>query len=272
MNLAVNSRDAMPNGGELVIETGKASVPREVGDSHLDLPAGDYLTLSVTDTGMGMTEEVKAHAFEPFFTTKEASAGSGLGLSTCYGLVKQSGGHITIDSEPGHGTTISVYLAAVDESTSPPPSHSESEPLPTGHEMVLLVEDEPTVRKMAADVLRRQGYDVLEAANGHEALNVTEAGTGGDVDLLVTDLVMPLMGGGDLAERIQTRYPKATVIFTSGYQDDTVVQHGVRRQDECFLPKPFTPGTLARKVREVLEKRPSNGSNQLVSTPPRSAL
>ena len=136
----------------------------------------------------------------------------------------------------------------------------------------MLVEDEPTVRKLAANVLRKQGYDVLEAANGHEALNVTEAGTGGDIDLLVTDVVMPVMGGGDLADRIQTIYPKATVIFTSGYQDDTLLHQGIRREDDCFLQKPFTPGVLARKVREVLERRPSNASHQLTSVRPRSAL
>ena len=272
MNLAVNSRDAMTNGGKMIIETGNASASRNDGEARPDLLAGDYVTISVADTGVGMTEEVKAHAFKPFFTTKKVGAGSGLGLSTCYGLVKQSGGDITIDSEQGQGTTFSIYLPAVEESASPTPDPDESEPLPTGHEMVLLVEDEPTVRKLAANVLRQQGYDVLEAANGHEALNVTEAGTGGDIDLLVTDVVMPVMGGGDLADRIQTIYPNATVIFTSGYQDDTLLHQGVRREDDRFLQKPFTPGVLARKVREVLERRPSNASHQLASIPPRSAL
>jgi PAS domain S-box-containing protein len=253
MNLAVNARDAMPDGGRLLIETSDLEVKEASALQHPGVDPGEYVMLTVTDTGVGMTEQVKERAFEPFFTTREMDKGTGLGLSTCYGIVAQNRGDILIDSGPGRGTTIKIYLPRVDEEADSP-VRPIPRPLPVGNETVLLVEDEPAVREMASEVLREQGYAVLAAANGDEALRVAEERRDREIDLLVTDVVMPLMGGKELAQRIGEIHPTTPVLYTSGYPDDTVAQHGVLEEGTEFLPKPFGPHELTTKVRELLDR------------------
>ena len=253
-NLAVNARDAMPNGGKLIIETLSVTFDQEYARRHPEANTGDYVVLEVTDTGIGMTEEVKSHIFEPFFTTKGVGEGSGLGLSTCYGIVSKSGGHITAESEPGKGATFKVYLPHVDGPASQPTVRDNPDELPLGTETVFLVEDEPVVRSMASRVLREQGYTVLESENGVEALRVAEERASGELHLLLTDVVMPLMGGRDLAERLGRQHPETRVLYTSGYTDEAVVRPDPLGRGTDFIQKPFTPATLALKVREVLDR------------------
>ena len=254
INLAVNARDAMPDGGKLILKTTNVAVGDESAREHQDVAPGTYVLLTVRDTGIGMTEEVKAHAFEPFFTTKEVDKDTGLGLSTCYGIVSQAGGYLAVDTDPGHGATFKIYLPKVDEEVSPaypgPPDDS-----PVGTETVLVVEDEPSVRQMASTVLRDQGYTVLQAADGHEAVRVAGEHAAGEVHLVLTDVVMPLMSGKELATRLKGTSPATKVLFTSGYTDDVVARHGVRESGSEFMQKPFTPSVLACKVREVLDKK-----------------
>jgi PAS domain S-box-containing protein len=239
MNLAVNARDAMPQGGRL---------------SLLTRDAGAFVLLAVTDTGCGMTAEVKAHLFEPFFTTKGPGEGTGLGLPTVYGIVKQSGGHIEVESQPGEGTAVRVYLPRADGAPAEERPNGEG-PLPRGSETVLLAEDEDGVRALVRQVLQAGGYAVLEARDGAEALGLAEQHRG-RVDLLVTDVVMPGLDGRALAERLVGHYPGLKVLYLSGYTDDAVVRHGVRQEKVHFLQKPFSPADLARKVREVLDLVP----------------
>ena len=253
MNLAVNARDAMPEGGRLVIETTDVTLDERYASRHPGVTAGDYVSLVVSDNGIGMTEEVKRHAFEPFFTTKEVGEGTGLGLSTCYGIVKQSGGHITVDSEPGQGTTFKIYIPRVDGEPSARPSRDDPAYLPRGSETVLLAEDEPTVRGVITDVLSESGYRVLEATNGHEALSVAQEHCGEEIHLLLTDVVMPLMGGRELAEILRAKHPNLKVLYTSGYADDAIDRHGVLEPDAEFIQKPFTLDVLTQKVRKALE-------------------
>ena len=253
INLAVNSRHAMPYGGRLTIETGNVVLETACGHRP-DAPAGPCVMLSVTDTGIGMTEETKSHIFEPFFTTKEKGKGTGLGLSTCYGIVRQAGGHIEVSSEPGEGATFRVYLPRTDAARPAPDLKDDSIGLPPGTETVLLAEDEPSVRKMAAQVLRNQGYTVLEAANGAEALRVADEDPNENIRLLLTDVVMPQMGGRELADQFRSRYHDIKVLFTSGYMElesDSWHQLG---SENSFLQKPFLPDALALKVRETLDK------------------
>ena len=212
INLAVNARDAMPYGGKLIIGTGNLTLSGAQTKPHPELATGNYVFLSVRDTGSGMDEDVKAHIFEPFFTTKDVGQGSGLGLSTCYGIVAQSGGHITIDSEPGRGTTVKIYLPRVDEVAPLLPLRDEYGYLPVGTETVLLVEDEPALRAVASHVLREQGYSVLEAANGVEALSIAREHAGTNIALLLTDVVMPLMGGTELAERLSEIHTETRIL------------------------------------------------------------
>ena len=251
MNLAVNARDAMPEGGRISIETANVELDEAYAREHgTVVRPGRYAMLAVSDTGLGMDAETQSHIFEPFFTTKAKDKGTGLGLSTVYGIVKQSGGWIWVYSEPGRGTTMKIYLPEVDGSAEAVPLRVET-PLTGGSETVLLTEDEAPVRKLARKVLEGLGYTVLEAPRGEDALSIAQAHPG-PIHLVLTDVVMPEMGGADLASRVQELRPDTRVLFMSGYTDDTVVRHRVLESGTHFLQKPFTPASLARKVREAL--------------------
>ena len=253
VNLAVNARDAMPQGGKLTIETANVILDPRYAHTHVDATPGPYVLLAVSDTGIGMSPEVQAHAFEPFFSTKEPGKGSGLGLATCYGIVKQHGGNIWVYSEVGHGTTFKIYLPQVAERASAAPPPGEVHALPGGKETVLVVEDEAVVRTLAVRVLREQGYTVLEAVNGAEAIRVAQAYAPAVIHLLLTDVVMPHLSGTVVAAQITARYPTLKVLFISGYTDSAIVHHGRLEEGVAFLHKPFTPTVLTRKVREVLD-------------------
>lgn len=253
VNLVVNARDAMPQGGKLTLETANLTVDTKRARRHTRVSPGDYVVLTISDTGVGMTPEVKAHIFEPFFTTKEQGKGTGLGLATCYGIVKQSGGFISASSEPGQGTRFEIYFPVVKEEIESRSLRDDSGYLPRGKETVLLVEDEPSVRRVAARVLRDQGYNVYEASNGHEALAVAEELDGEGIHLLLTDVVMPQMSGKALVDRMRTERADLKVLFMSGYANDMIGPHGILDSGTAFLQKPFSPGILARKVREVLD-------------------
>jgi CheY-like chemotaxis protein len=221
------------------------------GKAHVNVPPGRYVLLAVSDTGHGMTPEVKAHLFEPFFTTKEKGRGSGLGLATVYGIVKQSGGHVQVYSEPGVGTTFKIYLPRVEPARPVAPS-SLPAALPRGSETILLVEDEDAVRAITCHILRAGGYTVLEAADGDAARRAC-AEHGGPIHLLVSDVVMPGVGGRELAEQLLALHPEMKVLYLSGYTDDAIVRHGILQESVNFLQKPFSSGVLAHKVREVLD-------------------
>jgi two-component system cell cycle sensor histidine kinase/response regulator CckA len=253
MNLAMNARDAMLNGGKLTLETANVSFDRDSVGRYPELKPGGYVMLAITDTGRGMSEEVKARLFEPFFTTKDVGQGTGLGLSTCYGIIKQSGGHISVYSEPGRGTTFKIYLPQVEPQTKIPIERLNSPDLPRGTETILLVEDDPTLREMAATLLRRLGYTVLTAANGIEALNLKQERSTGHIDLLFTDVVMPHMSGKELSDRVRALYPHTRILFTSAYTENAIVHQGVLDKGVVLLQKPFTPSALALKVREALD-------------------
>jgi signal transduction histidine kinase len=254
LNLAVNARDAMPSGGKLTLETANVELDEEYARAHIGVTPGRYIRLSVSDTGIGMPKEVKENVFEPFFTTKEKGKGTGLGLSTVYGIVKQIGGNIWVYSEPEHGTTFKIYLPRVEEELDSLKLRDETDSLPRGSETVLLVEDEPLVRDLAHRLLKQQGYNVLEAANGVQALRVAQEHAGETIHLLQTDVVMPQMGGKELANQLKILRPEVKVLYTSGYTDDAIVHHGVLEPGINFLQKPFSPATLAQKVREVLDQ------------------
>jgi two-component system, cell cycle sensor histidine kinase and response regulator CckA len=254
MNLAVNSRDAMPKGGKLTIETANAELDEAYAHSHITVKAGPYVMLAVSDTGAGMSEETRARIFEPFFTTKGAGKGTGLGLSTVYGIVKQSGGNIWVYSEPGRGTTFKIYLPRATESSPAPGLPRKETTGVRGSETILLVEDEDPVRTLAGKVLRGLGYRVLEAKLGREALAVAQAHQG-EIDLLLTDVVMPEYSGSELARQLADIRPAIRILFMSGYTDEAIIHHGVLESNIAYLQKPFTPDSMARKVREVLETR-----------------
>jgi PAS domain S-box-containing protein len=254
MNVAMNAADAMPQGGKLTIETGNVTLDQEYVSHFPDLKAGGYVMLAITDTGAGMSAEVKARVFEPFFTTKGVGEGTGLGLSTCYGILKQSGGHINVYSEPGHGTTFKIYLPQVEAATTIPSPRLATPDLPRGTETILLVEDDSALREMAATLLKRLGYTVLAAANGIEALTLIHQRDTGHIDLLFTDIVMPHMSGKELADRVQASYPHTRILFTCAYTGNAIVHQGVLDKGVALLQKPFTPAALAHKLREVLDQ------------------
>ncbi len=252
VNLVVNARDAMPIGGQLTIETGNVLLDESYVRSYVNMAPGHYIVLAVSDTGVGMSPEVQARLFEPFFTTKDPGKGTGLGLATSYGIVRQHGGHICVYSEIGHGTTIRVYLPRTEDVAAAPARHDVSKDMPQGAETVLLVEDEPAVRALAARSLRALGYTVIEAGDGVQALKVAteHAGT---IQLLLTDVIMPQMGGKALADWVVRTRPGIRVLFMSGYTDNAITQHGRLDPGIVFLQKPFSPAALAQKVREILD-------------------
>jgi PAS domain S-box-containing protein len=252
LNLAINARDAMPQGGRLTVEVQVVELDGAYAAAHLRVRPGAYALLAVSDTGVGMDAATRARAFEPFFTTK-GEKGTGLGLATVYGVVEQSGGHVAVYSEPGRGTTFKVYLPLVPDGAEAPAPRAPAGPPPRGSETVLLAEDEGVVRALARQVLESHGYTVLEAGDGRQALNLAGLHAG-PVHLLVTDLVMPGAGGREVAERLRAQRPGLKVLYLSGYTDDAVVRHGVLEAEADFLQKPFTPAALARKVREVLSR------------------
>ncbi|MGA2748539.1 MAG: response regulator [Verrucomicrobiota bacterium] len=254
MNLVVNARDAMPNGGKLTIAT--SNVTLDENDPHTPAGAipGDYVMLSVSDTGSGMTGEVKAHLFETFFTTKPKGKGTGLGLATCRTIVQQSGGYISVESHVGKGTTFQVYFPRVEQPLDVATRLKQTGPIPRGTETLLVVEDDRSVRDMARQVLEAQGYKVLSASNGEDALLTVREHERSPIRLVVTDVIMPLMGGKVMAEWLNATHPDLKILFTSGYTDDAIEHHGVLERPVEFLPKPYTPATLARKVREMLDR------------------
>jgi len=252
MNLAVNARDAMPTGGRLTITTTNVHVDQTYATRHVRLQAGPYVMLAMSDTGCGMDTETQCHIFEPFFTTKAEGKGTGLGLSIVYGIVKQSGGHIEVESKPKQGTTFRLYFPKVEdvvESVAPQPVMAQ--PL-VGNETILLVEDEEPLRRLISYLLRRWGYMVLEAQHSEEALHTLEQHAG-PIHLLLTDVVLPGISGCKLWERVKTLQPTIRVLFMSGHAEEIITQYGVVGRDRPFLKKPFAPAVLGQKVREVLE-------------------
>ncbi len=252
MNLAINARDAMPDGGTVTIETANATLGEDYAAKHVSVIPGDYVMLAVTDTGCGMTEATKARIFEPFFTTKPAGRGTGLGLSTVYGIVKQSGGNIWLYSEPNKGTTFKIYLPAVDALPEDIGKAAPVEAERQGSGTVLVVEDDEQLRRLTHRALAAQGYEVLEADRGRSALDAARRHEG-PIDLLVTDLVMPDTNGPKLAETLRAARPGLRVLFMSGYPDGAIVHHGMLEAGVAYLAKPFTTEAITRKVREVLE-------------------
>ncbi len=254
LNLAVNARDAMPQGGKLTIETANIELDESYASTHMAVKPGPYVMLAVSDTGHGMDPETQSHIFEPFFTTKEQGKGTGLGLSTVYGIVKQSGGNIWVYSEPGKGATFKIYLPRVEEAPQPKTEVERPAARLLGTETILLVEDEAAVRLLVRGTLEQSGYSVLDAGSGAEALVMANERTQ-PIHLLVTDVVMPGMSGREVAEHVTLAHPETKVLFMSGYTDDAVVRHGALESSAAFVQKPFTPDSLLRKVREVLDLR-----------------
>ena len=255
MNLVVNARDAMPNGGRLTIATNNVALDENYARAHAGAIPGDYVMLSVSDTGTGMTDEVKARLFEAFFTTKPKGQGTGLGLATCQTIVQQCGGHIAVSSQFGQGATFRVYFPQVQEAIQlSDTTFRKKQPMPRGTETLLVVEDEPAVRHLACQVLRAQGYEVLSATNGQDGLHVARQHQGAAISLVITDVIMPQMGGKVMAEWLKSSFPGIRVLYTSGYTDDALSHQGVLDQGVAFLPKPYTPATLTRAVRELIDQ------------------
>jgi signal transduction histidine kinase/ActR/RegA family two-component response regulator len=253
MNLVVNARDAMPRGGTLTIETANIDLDENYTRTHVTLKPGPYVMIAVSDTGTGMDDNTKAHAFEPFFTTKVQGRGTGLGLSTVFGIVRQSGGGVDIYSALGKGTSAKVYLPRIDQPEVIESSERRAK-VSQGTETILVAEDDEMVRSLVKETLQRHGYDVLDAAGPLEAQKISDSHRGA-IHLLITDVVMPKVNGRDLAARLLRRRPAMKVLYMSGYTDGAVVNNGILRKEVAFLQKPFTPAALAEKVREVLEEK-----------------
>lgn len=252
MNLAINARDAMPDGGTLTIETQNVYLDEDYVSQHIEIEPGPFVKMTVTDSGDGMDEETQQRVFEPFFTTKDLGRGTGLGLSTVYGIVKQSGGDIMVYSEVGHGTTFKIYLPRVNEAIQKTKSAGKSEEILSGKETILLVEDEEIVRSLVSTILTGRGYNVLVAVSGRAALSLCETFSE-PIHMLLTDVIMPKMGGSELKEQIVKLRPDIKVLFMSGYTDDAISHRGILDDDTAFIEKPFTPDGLARKIRQTLE-------------------
>jgi CheY-like chemotaxis protein len=252
MNLSVNARDAMPQGGALVLTTRNVELNEEYCRLHPDANPGPHVALAVSDTGSGMPPEVRARIFEPFFTTKGPGKGTGLGLAMVYGIVRQSGGHIEVTSEVGRGTRFELFFPVAEERRSGRQSRPLGDGKARGTETILLVEDDAAVRALSLRALRSVGYNVLVGVDGADALRVAE-GYAGAIDVVVTDVVMPGLSGRELADALRQRTPGLRVLYVSGYTDDAVVHHGVLHEEVEFLAKPYTPVSLAAKVREVLD-------------------
>ncbi|HUA64983.1 MAG TPA: response regulator [Alphaproteobacteria bacterium] len=250
MNLAINARDAMPRGGKLTISTSNVTIDQKTSFRNRTLEVGEYILIAISDNGVGMTEEIKAHLFEPFFTTKGLGKGTGLGLATCYGILCQSGGDIRVYSEPNSGTTFKIYLPRTD-ATLEPVTTTDSDDLPAGTESILVVEDDSAVRRLAVVILRDCGYKVQESSNAFDALELIKKNL--RFDLVVTDVIMPQMSGKELCEQIRSQRPQIKVLLMSGYTDDALAHHGVLDEGLFFLEKPFSPAKLARKVRETID-------------------
>lgn len=255
MNMAVNARDAMPGGGKLFIETDLVTLDHDFVRLHKGVAPGNYVLMRISDSGVGMPPEVKARIFEPFFTTKEKGKGTGLGLATCYGIICQTGGHLTVDSTVGCGTTFNIYLPMSDEVATQVVETRQDPDMPQGTETLLLVEDEMVVRELALLVLSDLGYNVLTAVNGEEALRVASRHAGAPISLLITDVVMPLMGGKELSQRLREKFPWLKILFSSGYTDDAISDQGELGEGVAFLQKPYTPSVLAKKVRDILDDK-----------------
>jgi CheY-like chemotaxis protein len=251
-NLVVNAHDAMPQGGKLTIRTAKVELDAAFVTGHPEVRPGAYAMLTVSDTGTGMSPEVRSRIFEPFFTTKEVGKGTGLGLSTVYGIIRQHEGCIAVESEVGRGTTFRIYLPRVDATAETPELVGPPAEMPRAVETILLVEDEADVRAIAREALTMAGYTVLDAPTGREALQIAEKEAGA-IHLLVTDVVMPGLNGREMAAGLKTSHPEARVLYMSGYADDAIVHRGVLAAGTVLLEKPFTPDGLACKVREVLD-------------------
>jgi CheY-like chemotaxis protein len=253
LNLCVNARDAMPDGGHLTVETSNAHLDDEYARAHGEVTAGQHVQVSVTDTGVGMPDEVVQRAFDPFYTTKGPGRGTGLGLSQVFGFIKQSGGHIKIYSEVGQGTSVKIYLPRWTGAIGADPKSVAASPAPRAkdHELIMLVEDDDSVRHVAVDVLRELGYTVVAAGSGGDALQLLRIQP--RVDLLLTDIVMPGMTGRALADNVLSERPELKVLYMTGYTQNAVVHNGVLDAGVAFLPKPFTSDQLAHKVRQVLD-------------------
>jgi CheY-like chemotaxis protein len=252
MNLVINARDAMPSGGKLALRTANVTVDEDFARQFDGAKPGRYIRLTVSDTGSGMDAETQSHIFEPFFTTKGQGKGTGLGLATVYGIAEQAGGHVTLESAVGRGTTFHLYLPGV-EAGVPEGVSKETHAAPSpahGSETILVVEDQEAVRTLVCEILRKQGYEILTARDGREALRLSKAN--GHIDLIITDVVMPQMGGRELAQVLAASHPETKILYMSGYVDKEISQKEMPGLE--FIHKPFSPEALARKVREVLDE------------------
>src|SRR5213594_80860 len=263
MNLVVNARDAMPQGGNLTLETSNVVLDQAYAARHVGVRPGAYVMLAVSDTGCGRDKEAMAHIFEPFFTTKAPGKGTGLGLSTVYGIVKQSGGNVWAYSEPGRGTTFKIYLPQVEGVVDRPPRDGPRTVIPRGSETILLAEDQKELRELIRQMLEMNGYTVIAASDGLEAIEICKRHEA-PIHLMLSDVVMPQMGGRELAQRLATVRPDMKVLYMSGYTSNAIVHHGILDPGTLFIQKPFTPDSLARKVREVLD---AHGQAQVEAGP-----
>ena len=252
MNIATNARDAMPDGGGLSIETANAHLDTIRSCSHSDLAPGDYVMLAMTDSGTGMSGDVLRHIFEPFFTTREQGHGTGLGLATVYGIVKQNGGTVDVDSREGTGTTFRFYFPRFSDTAMDTLDTPAAIEMLGGSETILIAEDQTDVREFCRDVLLQMGYNVLTAASGEEALSVSEAHSG-DIHLFMSDVILPGMNGRTAAERISASRPGIKVLYNSGYTAEVIDRQGILESGINFISKPFSSGELSRRVREILD-------------------